>query len=256
MAAVSFTAPAHAAPCRSSVEVVVTLDAPPLAQAIQRSRVLSAARRRRSGSNLRSADEHRVRPLARDRAVARSPRASRPTIPGARVTWRYQVVLDGLAVVAPARRARAAVVDPRRREGLAERHLPPAARPQPRADRRRPAVGRAEVRHGGQRDQDRDHRRRRRPGPPVLQPDRLHDAARLPEGEHDLHDRKVIVARAFAPPTNNWQLCARPVRPRVLRARDPRRRDRRRRLLARRDRRTAARSPAWPRTRTSATTRC
>ena len=62
------------------------------------------------------ADERRVPPLARDRA-ARARRAHRHApIPGARVTWRYQVVLDGLAVVAPAHRARAARAVP----GVAE----------------------------------------------------------------------------------------------------------------------------------------
>src|SRR5581483_10381389 len=37
---------------------------------------------------------------------------------------------------------------------------------------------------------DRDHRRRRRSGAPLFQPGGLHDAARVPQGEHDLHDRE------------------------------------------------------------------
>ena len=72
VAAVFFPAAASAVPT-GGVEVVVTLDAPPLAQAIQRSRVLSA-RVKAQRLNLRAPTSVALPPLARDRA-ARARRA-------------------------------------------------------------------------------------------------------------------------------------------------------------------------------------
>jgi subtilisin family serine protease len=92
--------PAHAqARPAPPVEVVVTLDAPPLAQAIQRSRVLSA-RTKAQRLDLRSpTSAGYVRSLVGAQTVVAT-RIAR-AIPAARVTWRYQVVLDGLAVLVP-----------------------------------------------------------------------------------------------------------------------------------------------------------
>ena len=97
-AAVCVPAPARAA-AAPPVEVVVTLAAPPLAQAIQRSRVLSA-RVKAQRLDLRSPTSTAY---LRSLAVAQNALAERITgaIPAARVTWRYQVVLDGLAVLLP-----------------------------------------------------------------------------------------------------------------------------------------------------------
>ncbi len=98
VAAFFFPVVANAAPA-DSVEVVVTLEAPPLAQAIQRSRVLSA-RFKAQRLNLRAPTSVAY---LRSLATAQRTLAARitTTVPGARVTWRYQVVLDGLAVVVP-----------------------------------------------------------------------------------------------------------------------------------------------------------
>ena len=90
-----------AAPARGSdlVEVVVTLDAPPLAEAISKSRVLTA-RVKAQRLDLRSATSRGyMTALATTQRTAAARIAS--TIPRARITWSYQVVLDGMAVLLP-----------------------------------------------------------------------------------------------------------------------------------------------------------
>lgn len=90
---------AHAsAPGRT--EVVVTLDAPGLADAVQESRVLTV-RAKAARLDLRSpSSAWYLRELtARQNAVAR--RIER-AIPSARIRWRYSITLDGLAVDLPA----------------------------------------------------------------------------------------------------------------------------------------------------------
>ena len=81
------------------VEVVVTLDAPPLATAIRQSRVLSA---RTKALRLDLASPTSMG-YVRSLAAAQSRLAARITtaLPRAGVTWRYQVVLNGLAVYLP-----------------------------------------------------------------------------------------------------------------------------------------------------------
>jgi subtilisin family serine protease len=80
-------------------EVVVTLDAPPLAEAIRTSRVLTD-RAKAARLDLRSPTS--VGYLASLAASQRNAAARiTSTIPDARVTRRYQVVLDGLAVLLP-----------------------------------------------------------------------------------------------------------------------------------------------------------
>jgi subtilisin family serine protease len=95
-----FLAPV-AAPAQGSglVEVVVTLDAPPLAQAISRSRVLTA-RVKAQRLDLRSPTSRGyLAALASAQRVTAARITS--TIPHARITWSYQIVLDGLAVLLP-----------------------------------------------------------------------------------------------------------------------------------------------------------
>ncbi len=89
---------AHAsAPSRT--EVVVTLDAPSLADFVQDSRVLTVqAKAQRLDLQSASSVSYLRGLTARQDAVAR--RIER-AIPSAEVRWRYQVVLDGLAVVLP-----------------------------------------------------------------------------------------------------------------------------------------------------------
>ena len=82
------------------VEVVVTLPQPSLAEAIQRDRTLAAAATTRHRLNLRApASVDYVRTLA---AAQRTLQARiQRTIPSARVHWRYDVTLNGMAVVVP-----------------------------------------------------------------------------------------------------------------------------------------------------------
>jgi subtilisin family serine protease len=90
-----------AQPTRSDalVEVVVTMDAPPLAYAISKSRVLTG---RAKAQRLSVRTPTSVGYLA-SLATAQRALAARITtsIPASRITWRYGVVLDGMAVVLP-----------------------------------------------------------------------------------------------------------------------------------------------------------
>src|SRR4051812_6381276 len=103
LAALLAAAPAAADRARPAVnEVVVTLDAPPLALAVSGSRTLSAhAKRQRLDVGSASSAAYLRRLTAAQDVVARRIAAR---IPGARIRWRYQVVLDGLAVVVPSAR--------------------------------------------------------------------------------------------------------------------------------------------------------
>jgi subtilisin family serine protease len=81
------------------IEVVVSMDAPPLAYAIARSRVLTG-RAKAQRLDLRTPTS--VGYLA-SLATAQRALAARITtsIPASRITWHYRVVLDGLAVLLP-----------------------------------------------------------------------------------------------------------------------------------------------------------
>jgi subtilisin family serine protease len=82
------------------VEVVVTLPQPALAEAIAQDRALASAATTRHRLNLRSLA---ARDYVRALAAAQRTLAARieTSIPGAGVRWRYQVTLNGLAVVVP-----------------------------------------------------------------------------------------------------------------------------------------------------------
>src|SRR5262249_54604972 len=92
-------APAAHASAQPRTEVVVTLDAPSLADFVQNSRVLTV-QAKTTRLDLQSASSvSYLRELdARQAAVAR--RIER-AIPSAKIRWRYRIVLDGLAVVLP-----------------------------------------------------------------------------------------------------------------------------------------------------------
>ena len=94
---------APAAQPERSTEVVVALEAPPLARAVARSRALSATARKRRLSLASPFSRSYLRSLAATQRTlsARIERA----IPAARVRWRYSVVLNALAVVVPAAQA-------------------------------------------------------------------------------------------------------------------------------------------------------
>lgn len=80
-------------------EVVVSLDAPPLAEAFSKSRVLSARAKARR-LDLRSVSSASYL-LDLARAQAALERRIVAAIPSAQVRWRYRVTLDALAVVVP-----------------------------------------------------------------------------------------------------------------------------------------------------------
>jgi subtilisin family serine protease len=210
LAAVSFSAPAFASSSQP-VEVVVTLEAPPLAQAIQRSRVLSA-RTKAQRLNLRSATSTAY---VRSLATAQSALAARvmTTIPGARVTWRYQVVLDGLAIVLPAK------------DLSRLRSIPGVAQVWPNVtyhsllDRSPELIGADQLWDAPKFDTagngikigiiddgvDQAH--------PFFNPTGYTMPAGFPKGNTAYTTSKVIVARAFAPPTNTWRYARVPYDP-------------------------------------------
>ena len=178
-------------------------------------------------------------------------------VPGSRIRWRYQLVLNGFAVVAPARRGGPDRGDSRRARGAAERPLPPHALPEPAGDRRAAGLG-PDAGDRGQRDQDRRDRRRRRPVASVLLAGRLLDARRLSEGQRRLHDAEGD-RRALVPaPGRQLALREAAVRPAAIGARHPRGGHRGRR--PRHDREGACRPGAGLRAsrpaRISATTAC
>ncbi|MER3409699.1 MAG: hypothetical protein C4306_06300 [Thermoleophilia bacterium] len=97
--ALAAQAQARAAP---TAEVVVTLEPPPLATAVRSSRALAAhVKRARLDLRAPTSRGYLAALAIEQQALARRIRAA---IPEARVRWRYQVVLDGLAVVLPASR--------------------------------------------------------------------------------------------------------------------------------------------------------
>ena len=234
VAAVFFPAAANAAPT-DSVEVVVTLDAPPLAQAIQREPSAERARQGRSGS---TCARRRASATSRSLATAQRTLAARitTTIPGARVTWRYQVVLDGLAVLVPRTQLGRLVLRRRasRRSGRAS--------PTGRCSTAAPKLIGADQLWGaplfdtagngikiGIIDDGVDQAH------PFFNPSGYTMPPGFPKGNTTYTTAKVIVARAFSPPTNTWKYAKHALRPDRVGACDARRRDRGRRLLAGRD---------------------
>ena len=118
-----------------SVEVVVTLEAPPLAQAIPAQPGAERSSFKAQRLNLRAPTSVAY---LRSLAIAQRTLATRitTTVPGARVPWRYQVVLDGLAVVVPRAELGRLASIPGVAEVWPNVRLPTAARPQPAADPR------------------------------------------------------------------------------------------------------------------------
>ena len=91
--------PARDASAEPRTEVVVTLDAPSLADFVQSSRVLTVQAKAKRLDLQSASSVSYLRELdARQSAVAR--RIER-AIPSATVRWRYRIVVDGLAVVLP-----------------------------------------------------------------------------------------------------------------------------------------------------------
>jgi subtilisin family serine protease len=192
------------------VEVVVTLDAPPLAEAIQQSRVLSA-RARAARLDLRSAtslDYLRSLASAQQAVAARIVR----TIPAATISWRYRVVLDGLAVVLPRAELSRLAATP----GVAK--VWPSVTYRPLLDRSPELIG-ANLMWGadfstagngvkiGIIDDGVDQAH------PFFKPTGYTMPAGFPKGITAFTTAKVIVARAFSPPTNTWKYAKTPFDP-------------------------------------------
>ena len=149
-------------------------------------------------------------------------------VPGARIRWRYQLVLNGFAVVAPADAAAriAALPGVREVQQSVRYHRDLYSSPQvigaPQVWGSTLATAGNGIKIGVIDDGvDQTH--------PFFSPQRLHDAGRLPEGERGLHDvqgdRRPLVPTA----RRELALCPAALRPAGVRARDARRRDRRRR---------------------------
>ena len=207
----AFAAPAHA----RSVEVVVTLKQPPLAAAFARERTLaysSFAGRTGSCSERRRAEATSTGSTRAQREV-RNADPGRDSL-GSRSAGRYGVVLNGFAVVVPRVPPPRPLADRRRRARLADRALHATARPDAAADRRADALG-AGARHRGPGDEDRDHRRRRRPDASLLQPRGLLVSARLPEGADGVHDAEGHRRPRVRSGYTTLRACAPAVRPRA-----------------------------------------
>ena len=161
-----------------------------------------------------------------DGEQARFASALHDAIPRAQIRWRYRLVLNGAAVVVP----NSALGRLRTLPGVREVDAGATYTVSGHAGRRR--EGRRDLAdrpsESGRRDQDRDHRRRRRPEPPVLRSGRLHDAGRLPEGSDRLHDGQGDRGACICAGRDHVEVRAQGLRPRAVGARDPRRGDRRR----------------------------
>jgi subtilisin family serine protease len=169
------------------VELVALLDGPPLAK----------------------------RPAARgaiEREQAQVAAGIRRAVPAARIRWRYQVVLNGLAVVAPARAAMriAAIPDVREVQASVRYHRSLFRSPQvigaPQLWGPTLATAGEGIKIGIIDDGvDRSH--------PFFSPAGFTMPAGFPKGNRAYTTAKVIVARAFPPPGANWRYAKLPFDP-------------------------------------------
>jgi subtilisin family serine protease len=211
LAAALLCGPAEAGSRPELVEVVVTLDAPPLAEAIRQSRVLTARARTRRLDLRSPTSVDYVRSLAAaQRTVAAQITAA---LPDARVTWRYQVVLDGLAVVLPRDQLGRLGTVP----GVAK--VWPSITYRPLLDRSPRLIGADQLWDAPAFDTagngikigiiddgvDQAH--------PFFDPTGYTMPPGFPKGDTAYTTAKVIVARAFSPPTNTWKYAKTPFDP-------------------------------------------
>jgi subtilisin family serine protease len=191
-------------------EVVVTLEAPPLAGMLDAGRSLYAHRNR---LDLRAPAS--VSYLARLAATQRQVQARiTHAVPEAFVRWRYQVVVDGFALVVPAdETARVA-----RLPGVAAVY--PSLRYHPTLDRSPQQIGApalwgpglATAGHGikiGILDDGIDQTH------PFFDPTGFTMPAGFPKGQRSYTTAKVIAARAFAPPYLSYRGARLPFDPRL-----------------------------------------
>ena len=206
---VALLAPASPAQAR---EVVVALEAPPLARAVAASRVLTAEARRARLSLRSPTSVAYVRDLAASqrRLQARIERA----IPGASVRWRYRVVLNALAVVVPDRQMGRL----NRLPGVARVY--PSIRYRARLDRSPALIGAPQLWSGASPGTgtgikvgiiddglDQSH--------PFFDPGGFAMPAGFPKGNRTFTTAKVIAARAFPPASPKWRHASKPFDPQL-----------------------------------------
>ena len=192
-------------------EVIVALEAPGLGRARAESRVLSA-RAKAGRLDLRSPTSVAyLRALARVQGALE--RRIERGIPSARVRWRYRIVLNGLAVVLPRDR----LPELARIPGVASVY--PSLAYRPLLDQSPHLIG-ADLLWGvpdlstagnglkiGIIDDGIDQRH------PFFSPAGYTYPPGFPKGDAAFTTQKVIVARAFAPPTTTWQFARAPFDP-------------------------------------------
>jgi subtilisin family serine protease len=188
-------APAHAA---GTTTVVVTLDAPPLAQAVAGSRVLTAAARRAP------LDVRAPTSVSYLRSLAQAQTAVARRIPGARVGWRYAVVLNGFSVTVPAAQLPRLAALP----GVARVY--PAVTYHSTLDRSVPLIG-APVVWGADRSTSGQDMKIAviddgiDPSHPFFAGTGLAVPVGFPKGDTAFTRGKIVVARAFPPKTPAWK---------------------------------------------------
>jgi subtilisin family serine protease len=199
---------ATAAARAGTVEVIVTMKAPPLARAVADSRALNASAKDRRLSLTSPFSVAHLRALRADQD-ALAERIER-SIPGAQVRWRYRIVLDGLAVSLPESRiGRLAstpgvddVVRGTRYSGTVADSAQAAVPAGPSTDLAGVAKG------DGVKiailDDGVDHRH------PFFDPGGYAFPAGFPRGNTAFTTPKVIVARAFAPASPKWRNATKP----------------------------------------------
>jgi subtilisin family serine protease len=209
--AVALLAPAASGATPNTVEVVLGLDAPSLATAVQQSRALSAHAKAGKLELATPSSAAYLRELARDQSALAV--RIRRAIPEARIRWRYRIVLDGLAVVVPRDRlARLSTIP-----GIA-RVYPPGGGYRPLLDRSPELIGAdklwgPDLATAGQGmkigilDQGID------PSHPFFDPAGYAYPPGFPKGDPRYTTPKVIVARAFAPASTTWKYAKLPYDP-------------------------------------------
>jgi subtilisin family serine protease len=198
-AALALVAPT-AAPA-GTVEVIVRLDGPGLAEAVEQSRALSPAAKQRRLELGAASSRAYLREL--DTVQAKFERELAAAVPSARARWRYRIVLNGVAVVVAER-------DIARLRGLPRvRDVLPNATYASKLDQSPSAIGASTLwndslatRGDGMKigilDDGVDHTH------PFFTPNAYAPPAGFPRGQVAFTSSKVIVARAFAPPGASW----------------------------------------------------
>jgi subtilisin family serine protease len=192
------------------VQVVVTLEQPPLARASGEGRFLAATRSRGRVDLRAPASRSYLRTLAAAQRSLQSRIATR--FPGARFGWSYSVVLNGFSVLLPRAQADRLATTP----GVAA--VWPSLRYRPLLDRSVKLI-KAQAVHGpggattGQGMKigivddgiDASH--------PFFNPAGYTPPPGFPKGQVAATNAKVIVARAFAPPSPGWRNAGKPFDP-------------------------------------------